>query len=125
MIAKTAPATKKVAAKKTAIKSTKKIAPVSTAVKVKVAKPIVTTTPLKITKRLAVVRDSFTMTEADHAVLKLCKQDAIAVGRETKKSEVIRAALIHFGMLNPETRLAAYAKLEIISTGRPRKGKKA
>lgn len=73
---------------------------------------------------VAVVRDSFTMTAREEALLKLCKRDAIALGRETKKSEVLRAAIQHFVKLSPSERNAAYAALDAIKTGRPKKARR-
>jgi len=73
---------------------------------------------------VAVKRDSFTMTASEEALLKQCKRDAIALGRETKKSEVLRAAIQHFVKLSAAERNAAYAALEAIKTGRPKKAKR-
>jgi hypothetical protein len=73
---------------------------------------------------VAVKRDSFTMTASEEALLKQCKRDAIALGRETRKSEVLRAAIQHFAKLSAAERNAAYAALEAIKTGRPKKAKR-
>lgn len=73
---------------------------------------------------VSVVRDSFTMTAREEAMLKLCKREAIALGRETKKSEVLRAAIQHFVKLSATERNAAYAALDAIKTGRPKKTKR-
>jgi len=70
------------------------------------------------------VRDSFTMTAADHELIKRCKRDAVTAGRDTKKSEVIRAALQHFAALPVAERVSALSRLEVIKTGRPNKNKK-
>jgi hypothetical protein len=69
-----------------------------------------------------IVRDSFTMTTADQELLKKCKRDAIATGREsTKKSEVVRAALRHFASLAASTQLMELNSLDPVKTGRPKK----
>ena len=69
-----------------------------------------------------IVRDSFTMTAADQELLKKCKRDAIASGREsTKKSEIVRAALRHFASLAASTQLMELNGLDPVKTGRPKK----
>jgi hypothetical protein len=91
-----------------------------------VAKAIQKTTALKAVPALVkvkIVRDSFTMTEADHDLIKQCKKNAVAKGRETRKSEVLRAAIIAFSAWPIEQQLAAYQKLQPIKTGRPSKSK--
>ncbi|TAG48720.1 MAG: hypothetical protein EAZ30_06050 [Betaproteobacteria bacterium] len=76
-------------------------------------------TPIKV----KIIRDSFTMTEADHELIKHCKKSAVAKGRETRKSEVVRAAVAAFATLPLEQQLLAYSKLTAVKTGRPRKAK--
>jgi predicted transcriptional regulator len=126
------------AAAKPAVKATLKTAPKSkprTAAKPKVkgpgkpaAKPAAKAAPVTVSStdksHVAVVRDSFTMTAHEEALLKQCKRDAIALGRETKKSEVLRAAIQHFVKLSAAERNAAYAALDAIKTGRPKKAKR-
>lgn len=73
-------------------------------------------------KKPKLVRDSFTLPQVDHELLKHCKKIAVTSGRETKKSEVIRAAIQVFAALSPAQQLLAYGKLETIAVGRP-KGK--
>ena len=69
-----------------------------------------------------IVRDSFTMTTADQELLKKCKRDAIATGRDnTRKSEIVRAALRHFASLSPATQLMELNGLDPVKTGRPKK----
>jgi hypothetical protein len=69
-----------------------------------------------------IVRDSFTMNTADQELLKKCKRDAIASGRDdTRKSEIVRAALRHFACLSPETQLMELNGLDPVKTGRPKK----
>jgi hypothetical protein len=62
------------------------------------------------------------MTTADQELLKKCKRDAIASGRNsTKKSEVVRAALRHFASLAETTQLMELNGLDPVKTGRPKK----
>jgi hypothetical protein len=92
------------------------------------AKKIATKAPAKVDKKPAppakvkLVRDSFTLPENDHALIKSCKKAAITAGRETKKSEVVRAAIRSFSALAIDKQLEAYAALQGIAIGRPKKG---
>jgi hypothetical protein len=91
-------------------------------------KTTATKAPAKVEKKPAapakvkLVRDSFTLPENDHALIKACKRAAIAAGRETKKSEVVRAAIRSFNALAIDKQLEAYAALQGIAIGRPKKG---
>jgi hypothetical protein len=71
-------------------------------------------------KKPKLVRDSFTMPQIDHDLIKQCKKMAVAKGRETKKSEVVRAAIHCFAALSMPQQLAAYAALQAIPLGRPK-----
>jgi hypothetical protein len=71
-------------------------------------------------KKPKLVRDSFTLPQVDHDLIKQCKKTALAAGRETKKSEVLRAAIQSFAALSPAQQMAAYAKLQAIAVGRPK-----
>ncbi len=85
----------------------------------KSAKPSKPVKPAMV-KKPKLVRDSFTMPQADHDLIKLCKKTAVSSGRETKKSEVVRAAIQNFAALSGDQQLAAYAKLQAIALGRPK-----
>lgn len=139
--AKTAPkvaARRPVAKSAVAIKSAEKVAvasptPAATSAVIPPKPAVVSSvkTPSSPGKRAApkavspIVRESFTMTTADQELLKKCKRDAIAAGRDsTKKSEVIRAALRHFASLTAATRLMEMNGLDPVKTGRPKKQKK-
>ncbi len=71
-------------------------------------------------KKLKLVRDSFTLPQHDHDLIKRCKKLALEQGRETKKSEVLRAAIQSFALLSLPKQMAAYQKLESIAVGRPK-----
>lgn len=71
-------------------------------------------------KKPKLVRDSFTLPQTDHELIKLCKKTALAAGRETKKSEVVRAAIQSFAALPAARQIAAYGKLQAIALGRPK-----
>jgi hypothetical protein len=68
------------------------------------------------------VRDSFTMPEADFALIASLKQRAAVAGRESKKSELLRAGLQALDALNAPALLAALNALAPVKVGRPRKG---
>jgi hypothetical protein len=78
--------------------------------------PVVLTKPNKV----KLVRDSFTLPEADHELIKKCKKSAITSGRETKKSEVVRAAIQSFSQLSLGDQLKIYNALQPIAVGRPK-----
>ena len=121
------PAARKAAAAKAPAASAKKPAapqkPAATTTKAIAKKaPVTKTAAVKETN--VVVRDSFTMTSADHELLKVCKRDAVAAGRDsTKKSEIVRAALKHFAQMPAAARLVELNNLWPIKTGRPNKKK--
>jgi hypothetical protein len=73
-----------------------------------------------VVKKPKLVRDSFTLPQADHDLIKQCKKTALTAGRETKKSEVLRAAIQSFAALSSAQQMAAYAKLQAIAVGRPK-----
>jgi hypothetical protein len=136
------PATKSTVAKTTAPlkpsnkvtaakKATKPVAKVQSGTVAKKLKPDVSvTTPVAAPKaqssakkampKVKLIRDSFTLPEADHDLIKQCKKAAIAGGRETKKSEVVRAAIRAFSDMPVSQQLAAYGKLQAIAVGRPK-----
>ena len=71
--------------------------------------------------RAKLVRDGFTMPEADYALLKELKQRLHGVSREAKKSELLRAGLQALALLDAPSLAAALDRLEPVKTGRPRK----
>jgi hypothetical protein len=72
-------------------------------------------------KKAKLVRDSFTMPEAEYDLLAAVKKRCIAKGVAVKKSEVLRAAVIGFAALGDAAVMAAVQSLEVIKTGRPPK----
>jgi hypothetical protein len=67
------------------------------------------------------VRDSFTMPEADFALIATLKARALAGQRETKKSELLRAGLHALAALSPAELVAALGQLDPVKIGRPKK----
>jgi hypothetical protein len=68
------------------------------------------------------VRDSFTMPEADFAVIALLKGRALGARRAAKKSELLRAGLRALAKLDAKSLVTALDQLETVKAGRPRKG---
>lgn len=118
----------KVTAAKKATKSVAKVQSGTTAKKLKpdvsvttpVAAPKAQSSAKKAMPKVKLIRDSFTLPEADHDLIKQCKKAAIGGGRETKKSEVVRAAIRAFSDMPVSQQLAAYGKLQAIAVGRPK-----
>jgi len=68
------------------------------------------------------VRDSFTMPEADFAVIALLKGRAMGARRAAKKSELLRAGLRALAKLDAKSLVVALDQLETVKAGRPKKG---
>ena len=97
------------------------------------AKPAATKTPLKKAPakeaekkprkehKEKVVRDSFTMPQADYDLIAVLKEKTARAGVHAKKSELLRAGLQALSKLSAAQLKRAVADLEKIKTGRPRK----
>jgi hypothetical protein len=115
-----APAAKKAAAKKAADGAPKAKAKPAPPVPAKVEPKAETKAPKK--PKPVLVRDGFTMPEADFALIAALKKRAAGAGREAKKSELLRAGLRALAALESATLVAALNTLEPVKVGRPRKG---
>ncbi|HEY9063452.1 MAG TPA: hypothetical protein VIO33_00620 [Burkholderiaceae bacterium] len=73
-------------------------------------------------KRVALVRDGFTMPESDFALIAILKARALSARREAKKSELLRAGLQTLAALDDGALVRALNRLEPIKIGRPKKG---
>ena len=83
--------------------------------------------PVKETKKPAkarpqLVRDSFTMPQADFSLVAVLKTTALGARRSAKKSELLRAGLHALAVLDAAALVAALDRLEPVQTGRPKKG---
>ncbi len=67
------------------------------------------------------VRDSFTMPQADYDLIAALKEKTLKAGLHVKKSELLRAGLIALDKLNAAQLKRAMTGLEKIKTGRPKK----
>ena len=70
-------------------------------------------------KRPKLVRDSFTMPEADYLRLKALKIRCLRAGIEIKKSEVLRAGLLALEQLTDAQLQKLAGSVERVKTGRP------
>lgn len=75
-------------------------------------------------KKTKLVRDSFTMPDAEYAHIAALKKRCLQAGLAAKKSEVLRAAIANLVKLSDVAVLAAIRRLEVIKTGRPAKARK-
>ena len=117
------------AAPKASAKPVKAKAPAVVASKpVKAEKAPKASKPAKVEKKPAkparakLVRDGFTMPEADFALFAKLKARAMAGKRETKKSELLRAGLQALNAMSTADLLSALGALAPIQVGRPKKG---
>ncbi len=72
-------------------------------------------------ERAKLVRDGFTMPEADYALIAELKHRLHGQQREAKKSELLRAGLQALALLSADELAAALDRLAPVKTGRPRK----
>jgi hypothetical protein len=107
--------TKKIPAKKAARTNVKKVLK-------SVDKKLVTLKKAKKINQLKVVRDSFTMPQAEYQKIADIKASCAKAGMPVKKSEVLRAGLLMLSLLDAAEMKTVFGKLEKIATGRPKKG---
>lgn len=75
----------------------------------------------KAESKVKVVRDSFTMPQADYDLIAALKEKALQAGVHAKKSELLRASLQALSKLSAAQLKRAISGLETIKTGRPKK----
>jgi hypothetical protein len=111
-------AVKAIAAKVPATKAAKKAAKPE-------AKPPVKTVaePKEKTKKIKLVRDSFTMPEAEYAALGEVKKACLKAGVEVKKSELLRVGVALVRQLDLAKLKETLASLPALKAGRPKKSK--
>lgn len=71
------------------------------------------------TKKPKLVRDSFTMPEAEYEQIAGLKKRLLDKGMATKKRELLRAGVVLLAGLNDVDLVAAAQKIAVIKTGRP------
>lgn len=118
------PAAKKAAVKAAARKAVKKTVTkdaVSAVVQRAAAKPVAAAR--EKARKAKLVRDSFTMPEAEYAVLGKVKKASLKAGFNVKKSELLRIGVALVDQLGVTQLQAALAGLTPLKAGRPKKGK--
>ena len=102
--------------------------PAAAKTKPKAAKPLAAPAPATAVAKPpkkpkpVLIRDGFTMPETDFGLIATLKKRAAAAGRESKKSELLRAGLQVLAALDAKALVAALGALEPVKIGRPRKG---
>lgn len=74
-------------------------------------------------KKAKLVRDSFTMPEAEYAVLGDVKKECLKAGIAVKKSELLRVGVALIRQLDTAKLKAILDSLPALKAGRPKKGK--
>lgn len=116
------PATTRVAAKPVSRKPIARKAPVKTARKSPVAVKAAPVVRKAVdTKKVKMVRDSFSFPAHEYELLGEMKKRALKLGREFKKSEILRAGIVLLANMADRSLVAALAKVERVKTGRPSK----
>lgn len=82
----------------------------------KVAKPVKEKTP-----KLKMERDSFTIPKTEYAQFATLKDRLAKLGQPVKKSELLRAGIMHLTAMTDAALKAALSKVPAIKTGRPKK----
>jgi hypothetical protein len=77
--------------------------------------------PKEKVRKEKLVRDSFTMPEAEYAVLGHVKKAALKAGFEIKKSELLRVGVALIDKIDIATLKTVLASLPQLKTGRPKK----
>lgn len=72
-------------------------------------------------RKIKLVRDSYAMPEAEYARIGELKKRLAALGREVKKSELLRGGIALLAALNDAELKAVMGRIERIKTGRPKK----
>lgn len=89
------------------------------------AKPLLPEPVPAAPKKPKIVRDSFTMPKSEYAALDQMKLRARVLGRQVKKSELLRAGLTAIAALGDAAFIAAIDVVPRIKTGRPKQAKSA
>lgn len=81
--------------------------------------PVASTPAAPKRKKPKLVRDGYTMPEADYALLGALKKRALHAGHEVKKSELLRAGLRALAAMPDASFISALEAIERIKPGRP------
>lgn len=111
----------KVPVTKTAVKAVVKPAVKKPAVKTPVKAVIPPTeAPVVKSKKIKLVRDSFTMPEPEYVVLAAMKKICIKAGVDIKKTELLRVAIKQLEVMSPQQISKVQSELIKVSAGRPK-----
>ena len=119
--AKKAPAKKVTAKKATAKKATAKKATAKKATPSRAKPTAPISAPATKTKKVKLVRDSFTMPANEYQILQEIKKASLKAGIEVKKSELLRIGVGLLNTLSIAQLGAARSALTKLSAGRPKK----
>lgn len=72
-------------------------------------------------KKPRLVRDSYAMPEVEYAQIAMLKKRLAALGREARKSELLRGGIAALAAFNDDELKAVMGRIERIKTGRPAK----
>jgi hypothetical protein len=72
-------------------------------------------------KKVKLIRDCYAMPESEYARIAEIKKRLSGLGRDAKKSEVMRGGIAVLAALNDVELKAVMARIERIKTGRPAK----
>ncbi len=97
--------------------------PVKVAAKPIVASAVNAAPAKEKAKKAKLVRDSFTMPEAEYAVLSHVKKACLSAGIEAKKSQLLRVGLLLLSKTDVASLKTLIANLEPLKAGRPKKDK--
>lgn len=111
------------AVKKAPVRTVRKPVLAAKAVPV-VAKPVQPVKAVVAPKKVKLVRDSFSFPAHEHALLGEMKKRALKLGKEFKKSEILRAGIAHMASLADGALVTLLSKVERVKTGRPLKKSK-
>jgi hypothetical protein len=75
-------------------------------------------------KKIKLVRDSFTMPEDEYALIAELKKRCLVGGVAAKKSEILRAAVVKLAQASDSLVVRAVRRLPAVKTGRPAKNSK-
>lgn len=109
---------KPVVAKKSTVATKRK--PVGAEAKTTNAAKAIVAKPVSV-KKQKLVRDSFSFPANEHDALVDLKKRAKKMGKEFKKSEILRAGISHLVAMTDAVLIAALEKVERVKTGRPAK----
>jgi len=117
---------KKPVGRKAPIRAARKPLVAAKAVVALTKKPVAPSQATKavVPRKIKLVRDSFSFPAHEHALLAEMKKRALKLGKEFKKSEILRAGIAHLHNMTDAALVTVLSKVERVKTGRPSKKNK-